>query len=438
MDDEKKVLELSAAELLRLAAEKMGLDGESLSSLEVGLEDAARELGRLELERRLNAEETPGPKRCPRCGRRCRARVRAKERTLQTLSGRVTYRRNYHYCDDCSLGFYPRDEQYDIPKTGEVSSELERRILDFAMNDPFEQGAARYGLHYGSPVSANLLRQVFKRSSNRLSACDDEWIQKATMPPDTTADDTPVVVESDGSMVSTTHGWKEIKLGMVYRLKSPLACEKPHPPRFVASMEGTQVFEDALEQALTSHSEARPGTVLWLGDGAAGFWNIAKRVCPDAHQILDYYHAIEHAADCAKSLFDDDEGMQALWTRSMQRMLLSPEGIEVVLDDLEGCLFLADNARQRKALNDLRRYYRNHRHRMDYSTYQQRRWPIGSGSIESAHRYVLQKRMKLAGQHWAPKNANAMAKMRAAYITAGPARFHKAIADAYEETNIAV
>ena len=190
-------------------------------------------------------------------------------------------------------------------------------------------------------------------------------------------------------------------------------------------------------KALASHSKIRPKEVLWIGDGAAGFWNIAKRVCPGAHQILDYYHAVQHAADCGKIIFDGDEDLHAIWTSTVKKMLMAPDGIEAVLDDLEGCLFLAESERQRKAINDLRRYYRNHRHRMNYNAYRQSGWPIGSGSIESAHRYVLQKRMKLAGQHWAPKTANDMARMRAAYKTAGPARFHGAITDAYNFTNMA-
>jgi len=101
MDDKKKkdISDLSAEDCLRLAAEKLGIEGDSLSSLELGFEGAAREMARLELCRRLNEVETSGPKKCPRCGRRCRIRVRAKERTIRTLSGSVSYRRNYHYYD---------------------------------------------------------------------------------------------------------------------------------------------------------------------------------------------------------------------------------------------------------------------------------------------------------------------------------------------------
>ena len=38
--------------------------------------------------------------------------------------------------------------------------------------------------------------------------------------------------------------------------------------------------------------------------------------------------------------------------------------------------------------------------------------PIGSGEVESAHRYVIQKRLKLPGAWWSPPNAQAMLNLR--------------------------
>jgi len=220
MDEKKKqsISELSTEDHLRLAAEKMGIEGNTLSSLEVGFDQMAQSMSRLELSRRLNESETREPQKCLRCGRLCGIRARGKARTIRTLSGEITYWRNYHYCNHCSRGFYPRDNAYEIPEHGDVSRELERRILDFAMNDPFAQGAERFSMHYSFSVSSNLLRRVFERVSGRLSDCEEEWIQQEMKAPEENNADSITVVESDGSMVSTTQGWKEIKLAMVYTL----------------------------------------------------------------------------------------------------------------------------------------------------------------------------------------------------------------------------
>jgi hypothetical protein len=53
--------------------------------------------------------------------------------------------------------------------------------------------------------------------------------------------------------------------------------------------------------------------------------------------------------------------------------------------------------------------------------------PCCSGAVESAHRHVLQKRMKLAGQHWNPDRANRLAQLRAALATCGSAALYPAI-----------
>lgn len=44
--------------------------------------------------------------------------------------------------------------------------------------------------------------------------------------------------------------------------------------------------------------------------------------------------------------------------------------------------------------------------------YREAGYPIASGATESAHRYVLQVRVKRAGQHWSMVNARKLAMPR--------------------------
>lgn len=64
---------------------------------------------------------------------------------------------------------------------------------------------------------------------------------------------------------------------------------------------------------------------------------------------------------------------------------------------------------------------------MRYTLFREMGLPIGSGIVESAHRHVLQVRMKRAGQRWALARARRMARLRAAYRTTGARLFHAAI-----------
>ena len=49
---------------------------------------------------------------------------------------------------------------------------------------------------------------------------------------------------------------------------------------------------------------------------------------------------------------------------------------------------------------------------MNYAEHVKNNLPIGSGEIESAHRYVIQKRLKIAGSWWKASNAGNMLSLR--------------------------
>ena len=53
--------------------------------------------------------------------------------------------------------------------------------------------------------------------------------------------------------------------------------------------------------------------------------------------------------------------------------------------------------------------------RIQYHTFRNRGLLIGSGAIESAHKDVLQRRLKLSGQRWTKSGLNQMAQLRVAY-----------------------
>ena len=58
-------------------------------------------------------------------------------------------------------------------------------------------------------------------------------------------------------------------------------------------------------------------------------------------------------------------------------------------------------------------YYSSNASRMDYSYYKQiGAGIIGSGAIESAHRTLVQKRMKQSGQRWSYDGAQNMLNLR--------------------------
>jgi len=58
------------------------------------------------------------------------------------------------------------------------------------------------------------------------------------------------------------------------------------------------------------------------------------------------------------------------------------------------------------------RYLKNRPAQFDYQAAIEADLPIGSGEIESAHRYLIQERLKLSGAWWPVDNAKAMLSLR--------------------------
>jgi hypothetical protein len=58
------------------------------------------------------------------------------------------------------------------------------------------------------------------------------------------------------------------------------------------------------------------------------------------------------------------------------------------------------------------RYITNRPGQFDYPAALAAGLPLGSGEIESTHRYVIQDRLKIAGAWWKPDNAHCMLALR--------------------------
>jgi hypothetical protein len=384
-------------------------------------------------------EELPTAKQCPMCSKRIPVRTKDRERTLTSLVGPVTLKRNYHYCEDCKLGFHPLDLRLQLPESGELTSEMEKRALDFAVNEIFDDCSQRWLLHYERPLSPVLFRNVVERVGKQCEAADQGRLQEQLKAPNEQPAEC-LVIEVDGSMLAIRglEPWKEAKVGIVYRhnvkTRRPVKCSA----RYVAVVGGMSEFAPVLEEALELERIDEVVKVLWIGDGAACNWTLADQLAPDAVQILDWYHALEHAMTCGKALLGEESDCLPVWKMRAEQLLAAGDA-ELFIAELMDCLPLVKKGRRgaaetMKAINDLVRYYRENASRMKYRLYREHGFPIGSGAVESAHRHVLQVRMKRAGQRWAMRNARRMARLRAAYRTAGAIQFHPAIQRAHRDT----
>lgn len=220
--------------------------------------------------------------------------------------------------------------------------------------------------------------------------------------------DDNVYVMVDGSMVFTRdNAWKEIKLGRIFNQNKIIPINKNRNELvesvYVSHMGSVHEFFPKLERHLVGYNNK-----VMIGDGAKWIWNWVESNYPGATQILDFYHAKEKLVILAKHQFRDNQERK-LWVKQQTDRLKNDE-VENVIEMVKATR--AKNEKAKEAKHTLINYYIEHADRMMYKTYTDQGLLIGSGPIEAAHRNVLQQRMKLSGQKWSVKGANAIANLR--------------------------
>ena len=216
-------------------------------------------------------------------------------------------------------------------------------------------------------------------------------------------------VQADGSMLLTREaGWKEVKLGRLFKASDCLHPEgKPgwiSNSQYVAHLGGHQTFLQQMEHLVDSYT-LRQSKLVFITDGAPWLRNWIEDAYPGAYSILDYYHACQYLHLFSSEHFRD-KAEENRWVEAQKLLLLESRAPEVI----ENVKALNSKTRAAAKLID---YYTANKDRMDYKHYQTLGCGIiGSGAIESAHRKVVQKRMKQAGQRWSKPGAQHLLNLR--------------------------
>lgn len=148
--------------------------------------------------------------------------------------------------------------------------------------------------------------------------------------------------------------------------------------------------------------------VVIVGDGAEWIWNRAKmfvRRC----EILDFWHALEHAWGFARLNYGEGSRQADRWIHQIATDLRAGK-VEEVIARLQRMRPKTPELREK--LQGLIAYYREHAGRMRYDEYLRLGYGIGSGAVESAHKQVVQARFRQAGMRWSEAGARRLLALR--------------------------
>jgi hypothetical protein len=148
--------------------------------------------------------------------------------------------------------------------------------------------------------------------------------------------------------------------------------------------------------------------VVIVGDGAEWIWNRASwfiRRC----EILDFWHAMEHAWEFARLRFGEGSQQADQWVHQIGADLKAGN-VEQVIARLKR--LRPKSPQLRASLDSLIHYYSENAGRMRYDEYLRLGYGIGSGAVESAHKQVVHARLRQAGMRWSEAGACRLLALR--------------------------
>ena len=301
----------------------------------------------------------------------------------------------------------PFSERHGLKHRG-ASLRLERALVDFGAEESFERAAARVQEHYGVKISLWRVRAATYQHARACGAC----ARKA--PP---AKASTLITEMDGSMIPTVQTcaraldkrrsrqvrWREARLCLA---RAQGSCS----PVYGVTLGGPQAAGELWREVALSAGLGERTYVHGVGDGAP--WIVEQfdsQFGPQGAYLLDFYHVSEYLAAAAPV-----QASGPGWLKR-QQTYLRQNRLGPTLQSLRRRL--EHTGAKEQPVRAAHRYLTQRRELLDYAGALAQELPIGSGEVESGHRHVIQKRLKLAGAWWKETNAEAMLTLRASRAT---------------------
>lgn len=179
------------------------------------------------------------------------------------------------------------------------------------------------------------------------------------------------------------------RLLLHYRIEMPYFCAKI---RYYCDMEEASKFSELFWATGYEKQADLAKELVFVNDGAKWIWNLVEMHYPHATQILDWFHVEERVEKVAKEAFPDKE-KRLTWIENTLSALWEGRTLYAI----NACAKLADDSKE-AAQAEI--YFRNNKQRMKYDKYREQGYMIGSGTVESACKQIVDHRLRCSGAQW--------------------------------------
>jgi hypothetical protein len=450
------------------------LQGEVLSAgthseVEAYLEEDGRELLRLLLQEHL-ASRGSGRVGEAVCGADGVVRPHKRdhlERSYQSVFGRVQVERT-GYGQRGVASLFPLDAHLNLPAQG-YSHRLQKRVARQAAKESFEEVVKDIEAETGVHIGKRQVEEIVATAAHDFEAfyaqpLPEELQQQAQSKPIQvlTFDGKGVVMRPEGlregtrkkaeaspprsprgfSRQAKANRKRMATVAGIYHIdrqircphtvaqqfaplrlvpRHPTAAPKPVAKRLWASLEQPMkaVIEAGFEEGVR-RDPAHQAEWVALVDGDTTqidyIQQAATKYGATVIIILDIIHVLEYLWKAANALFDADDAKGAQWVADRIEQLLQGQRTSMVR-----CLRRAATAKglspkQREPIEQCITYLTNHASYLNYPHYLAKGYPIATGVIEGACRYVVKDRMEITGARWGLEGGEAVLKLRALYL----------------------
>jgi hypothetical protein len=356
---------------------------------------------------------------CPRCQKVCKKR-REHSKTMVTMQGPSALKRPWFYCLDCGYGFSPLDEVLEISRK-KYQFDIQKKAVRTSAEVPFSCGSEIFEDLTGQSTSNHFIHDTFEDVGSEAYLEDvipsKEDITQRIKPASDGAWRPVLVVASDGAHLPTrpkakrNHKrgkgcWQEAKGFRAYLLSKSRIIH-------VASWHQIQNEEQFGKDLslLASRIPQESVRIALLGDGADWLWKHMTVCFPKGRQVLDYYHCAEHIYKVAKAQYGEKSSKALEWVESTISRLFFAE-VDNVIAGLHRMKPKSSEAGEE--IRKLIGYLRHNSERVHYRGDRIGGYPIGSGGIESANKFICHTRMKRSGAWWVKETGNEMLRIRCA------------------------
>jgi hypothetical protein len=290
--------------------------------------------------------------------------------------------------------------------------------VDFGADVSFHEAQKKLKEHYSLEVPLSSVQAIVESHARNIS----EFIEndKGKLKGGNTKQ---LIAEMDGSMVpiietAIQEGSSDSRRHKNTRWQEARLCfvrgADQMTPIFYATMGDVERAGCLLYRAALRCGIGGKTKIHGLGDGAKWIEDQMKRVfCKRVKYLVDFYHVSEYLAAAAEHSWTSEKDS---WRRESQELLKQSKH-EEVLQRIRRRLPLdweekKAEEKENTPLEECYRYLRNRSNSLDYKEAIDKNLPIGSGEVESGHRHVIQKRLKIAGAWWKPEIAESMLSLR--------------------------